>query len=431
MTTHDPSASGADGEPAFTAVSAIYDGAGLDDPHSLYARLRATSPVMEGDILARYGVPSQADYANRGRKVFTLFRNADITEVLRNDRLWTTELLTDGLGSFFGDMFLSGRSGAAHRSLRNLLQPCFAPAVLKRWQDTLITPLTENVFGSALRQKRHAELVSELFLPFPIRTIYAILGFADDPESVEYFADLALRVLAGPQVDPAKAELTMARAFEASHKLHDFIVAVVADRRAAGADGEDMISRLIRAEFEGRALSDDEIGDIVRMLLPAAAESTTRTMSNLLVHLFANPDVLARLRADRSLLPKVLKESMRLEPVAAFLARQAAEDTDIGGVAIPAGAAVSIVIASALRDETLFEHPNDFDIDRPSIPTLGFGYGAHMCLGMPVAKLEIDAAMNLLLDLPNLRLDPVHSAPVVRGMQFRGPEVVHVVWDEP
>src|SRR5690554_4640030 len=127
MTTHDPSASGADGEPAFTAVSAIYDGAGLDDPHSLYARLRATSPVMEGDILARYGVPSQADYANRGRKVFTLFRNADITEVLRNDKLWTTELLTDGLGSFFGDMFLSGRSGAAHRSLRNLLQPCFAP----------------------------------------------------------------------------------------------------------------------------------------------------------------------------------------------------------------------------------------------------------------------------------------------------------------
>lgn len=431
MTAQTRTSADVDHQPAFAAVSDIYDGAGLEDPHALYAQLRQSEPVMAGDILARYGVPSQADYANKGRQVFSLFRHAEINEVLRNDKKWTTELLNDGLGVFFGELFLSGRNGDAHRSLRNLLQACFLPRTLKSWQDSVIKPLAYDFFGARLREKNRAELVSELCLPFPIHAIYRMLGLADDPAIIEQLADKALRVLAGPQTESEKAEVTMARAFEANAELHAAIVDIVAKRRKNDSSRDlDMISYLIRTPFQGKPLSDDEIADIIRMMLPAASESTTRTLSNLLTHLFAHPDVLARLRADRSLLPTVLQESMRLEPVTAFLARQAAEDTELAGVKIPAGAAVSIVVASAMRDEAVFDHPNAFDIDRPNKPIMSFGHGVHMCLGMPVAKLEITVAMNMLLDLPNLRLDPDFAAPKVRGMQFRGPDAVHVIWDD-
>jgi cytochrome P450 len=431
MTTPKIASTDIDTQPAFAAVSDTYTGTGPADPHAVYAEMRRTNPVMAGDLLARYGVPSQADYGNKGRKVFTLFRNADITAVLRNDKLWTTELLRDGLGVFLGDLFLTARNGEAHRTLRTLLQPCFLPRQLKSWDDAIIKPLAHDFFGGRLRAKARAELVSEVFLPLPIHAIYRVLGLADEPQRIEHFADLALRVLAGPQTEAEKAEETMARAFAASRQLHAAIVEVVAGRRATGriGDGLDMISYLLQAPFEGRPLTDDEIGDIVRMLLPAATETTTRTLSNLVLHLIANPGILARLKADRALLPTVLQESMRLEPVAAFLARQAAVDIGVGGVAIPAGAGVSLAIASAMRDEAVFDHPDVFDIDRPPKPVMGFGHGIHTCLGMPVAKLEIDAAINMLLDLPNLRLDPAMPAPHLRGMQFRSPDAIHVVWD--
>src|SRR5271154_7070730 len=213
MTTPKTVPTDTDTQPAFAAVSETYSGTGPADPHAVYAEMRRTHPVMEGDILARYGVPSQADYGNKGRKVFTLFRNADITAVLRNDKLWTTELLKDGLGVFFGDLFLTARNGEAHRSLRTLLQPCFLPRQLKYWDDTIIKPLAHDFLGGRLREKTHAELVSEVFLPLPIHAIYRVLGLADEPEVIEHFADLALRVLAGPQTQAEKAEETMARAF--------------------------------------------------------------------------------------------------------------------------------------------------------------------------------------------------------------------------
>ena len=197
----------------------------------------------------------------------------------------------------------------------------------------------------------------------------------------------------------------------------------------AGATGDDLISYLIRAEADGQGLDDHRITNPVRMLLPAAAETTTRTFANLMVLLFAHPATLARVRADRTLVRKALNESMRTEPVAAFHARQAARDVELRGVAIPAGAAVSVCAAQANRDPSIYTDPDTFDIDRPLRPVIGFGYGVHTCLGMQVAQMEMEAALNALLDLPNLRLDPEQPAPRIRGMQMRGPDAVHVIWD--
>lgn len=416
---------------AFRSVSATYDGGGVADPYPLYAEARRSQPVMDGDILARFGIPSQADYANTGRQVFTVFRHADVRSVLQDDRLWSTDLLKDGLGTFLGEMFLTARDGEPHRSLRALLQTTFAPDAVKRWSDNLIKPMIARDFGEPLAPKGGAELLRDLALPFPIRAIYTILGFPDDPEAAARFADQALRILNGPQTDPAKAEQAMADAFRAAEELDGSVQEIVRAKRKAGADGDDMIARLIRAELDGVQLNDAQIAGTVRMLLPAAAETTTRTLANLMVLLLERPQQLARVRDDRRLLPKAITETMRLEPVAGYLARRAKCDVELSGVTIPAGAAVSLVTGSANRDEAVFDDPDAFRLDRPTKLTFGFGHGPHMCLGMPVARLELEAAANLLLDLPDLRLDPDHPAPVIRGLQFRGPEAVHLRWKAP
>ncbi len=414
---------------AFQSVSATYGGGGMADPYPLYAAARRDEPVAPGDVLARFGIPSQADYANVGRQVFTVYRHADVEAVLGDDVTWSSDLLADGLGAFLGDMFLSARDGRSHRQLRGLLQTCFAPEALKRWKEKLILPLIERQYGARLRGLGRAELVQDIALPFPIHAIYTVLGFPDDPVAMARFADQALRILNGPQIDPEKAEAAMASAFAAAAELDESVKAIVREKRAAGAAGDTMIERLIHAELDGVRFSDEQIAGIVRMMLPAAAETTTRTVSNLFCLLFENPVVLDRVRADRSLLTKAINESMRLEPVAGFLARRATRDTQLGGVAIPEGAAVSLVIGSANRDETVFDHPDAFEIERPFRRTFGFGHGVHMCLGMPIARLELEAIANFLLDLPGLRLDPAHPAPVIRGLQFRNPGAVHMLWN--
>jgi cytochrome P450 len=152
-------------------------------------------------------------------------------------------------------------------------------------------------------------------------------------------------------------------------------------------------------------------------------------MGTLIVHLFDNPDVLARVKADRTLIPKALNESMRYDPVAGFMARQALHDVTLSDTLVPKDTAVTLAVSAAHRDPDVFENPDMFNIDRPSKAMLGFGYGVHLCLGMPVAKMEIEAAVNALLDLPNLRLDPDKPKPKILGLHMRGPDAIHLIWD--
>jgi cytochrome P450 len=413
----------------FQSVSDLYDGAGLVDPFPMYVYLREKTPVAEGDILARYGAPQQGDATQSGRPIVTVYRHADVAEVLRNQVDWSSALLMEGLGSFLGDIMLTGLGGDAHRKMRGLLQPWFSPASLKKFNDSVIVPLVRDRFIAPLYAKGRMDLVGNLALPYPIHVVYGMMGFPDNAAMVERFAGQALTILASLTGDPDKLEQARIDAFQAAQDLYDDIKPIIAARRADGAAGDDLIAFLLRAEFEGLKLDDHQIANVVRMLLPAAAETTTRTLANLMVVLFAHPETLARVRADRTLVPKAMNESMRFDPVAGYLARQATRDVTLSDVTIAAGMAASVSISSAHRDPRVFENPDTFDIDRPAKVNLGFGYGIHLCLGMPVAKLEIEAAVNALLDLPNLRLDPDMPPPQVRGITMRGPDAVHIVWD--
>ena len=217
---------------------------------------------------------------------------------------------------------------------------------------------------------------------------------------------------------------------EASSQLYDAVIEQVKEVRRNGSERGDLISRLIAAEYEGGHLDDHEIATFVRSLLPAASEPTSRSFGSLLVLLLERPELLERVRQDRSIVAKAVDEAIRYEPVATFKVRQAAKDLQLAGMDIPKGAMVQCIVSSANRDEDVFENSEEFDIDRKVKPSFGFGFGPHMCIGQYIAKTEIQVALNAVLDLmPGIRLDPAKPKPEIAGAQLRGPHSVHVIWD--
>ncbi|MFM0277322.1 cytochrome P450 [Paraburkholderia sediminicola] len=415
-------------ESAFAGVADNYKGSDVD-LHAIYRDMRRNSPVIAEDFMARLGVPNIAGL-DANRPTFTLFKYKDVMSVLRDATHFTSGFIAEGLGAFFDGLILTGMDGEAHRRARSLLQPVFMPDVVNRWRETKMAPIVRSEYIEPMVPKRRADLM-DFGLHFPIRLIYSLIGFPDNrPEQIEQYAAWALAILAGPQVDSQKAALARKAAMEAAQALYDAVKLEVTEVRKNGAQGDDLICRLIRAEYEGRSLDDHEVATFVRSLLPAAGETTTRTFGSLMVALLERPELLERVRADRSLVPKAIDEAVRFEPVATFKVRQAAQDTEIGGFSIPKGAMVQCIVSSANRDEEVFENSESFDIDRKLKPSFGFGFGPHMCIGQFIAKVELAVAVNTILDLlPNLRLDPDMPRPQIVGAQLRGPHALHVIWD--
>ncbi|MEY4910185.1 MAG: hypothetical protein RL260_3903 [Pseudomonadota bacterium] len=413
-------------ESAFSGVADNYRGADVD-LYGIYREMRAKSPVIAENFMARLGVPQIAGL-DASRPTYTVFRYKDVMSVLRDASNYTSGFIAEGLGAFFDGLILTGMDGEQHRRYRALLQPIFMPETVNRWRPKLDRIVREE-YLVPMAPQGSADLM-DFALHFPIRMIYALIGFPDDqPERVKQYAAWALAILAGPQVDAERAAQARAAAMTAAKALYDAVKLEVEQVRRGGATGDDLISQLIRAEFEGRHLDDHEITTFVRSLLPAAGETTTRTFGSTMLLLLERPELLARVREDRSLVPKAIDEAVRFEPVATFKVRQAAQDLQLGGMHIPKGAMVQAIVASANRDEEAFENSETFDIQRKPKPSFGFGFGPHMCIGQFIAKTELTVAVNAVLDLlPNLRLDPDKPAPKITGAQLRGPHRLPVLW---
>jgi cytochrome P450 len=414
-------------ESAFAGVADNYRGADVD-LHAIYRDLRRHSPIVAENFMAKLGVPNIAGL-DANRPTFTVFKYKEVMSVLKDAKNFTSGFIAEGLGSFFDGLILTGMDGDLHRTARSLLQPIFMPDVVNRWRDSKMDPIIRNEYLLPLLPQGKADLM-DFGLHFPIRLIYSLIGFPDnEPEKVQQYAAWALAILAGPQLDAERAAKARVAAMEAAKALYDAVKIAVVQRRAEGIEGDDLISRLIRAEYEGRKLDDHEITTFVRSLLPAAGETTTRTFGTLMTLLLERPEVLDRVRKDRSLVPKAIDEAIRFEPIATFKVRQAACDLELAGMKIPQGAMVQCIVSSANRDEDAFENSEVFDIDRKPKPSFGFGFGPHMCIGQFIAKTELTVALNAILDLlPNVRLDPSQPAPKITGAQLRGPESVPVIW---
>jgi len=135
-------------------------------------------------------------------------------------------------------------------------------------------------------------------------------------------------------------------------------------------------------------------------------------------------------RDDRQLLRPAIEESLRWSPTDPMFSRWVAQDIDFYGQPMPRGSVIHICLGAANRDPARWERPDDYDLHRPVKPSLAFGSGAHVCLGMHVARAEMAVGIGALLDrLPNLRVDPDAEPPQIIGMYERGAMEIRVAWD--
>jgi cytochrome P450 len=387
-------------------------GGDLRDPYPDFAEKRARTPIWEGNLIGEEMLPEGMALDES----WTAFRFEDCSRILRSAKLFSSTGYDSSIGLVMGHMIL-GMDDPEHRLHRNLVAHAFREKSLARWEADLIAPICHELIDRFAR-RGSAELVRELTFEFPVRVIARLLGLAE--EDFAQFQRWSIELIGlGADIE---------RGLAASESLKNYFAGVVAERRKSPR--QDVISDLVTAEIEGERLTDEAIYAFLLLLLPAGAETTYRSSGNLLFLLLNHPDQLDAVRRDRALVDQAIEEGLRVEPPLLMINRTATTDVDFGGVTVPAGADIATCLGSANHDETRWERPDAFDIFRKPQQHLAFAFGPHMCLGMHLARLETRVVLNAVLDrLPGIRLDPAGDDPHIRGLIFRSPTSVPVLFD--
>jgi cytochrome P450 len=186
---------------------------------------------------------------------------------------------------------------------------------------------------------------------------------------------------------------------EAATVHRDFIALIqrMLDGRRTEPPRGDVIDALFSGTVAGRPITEDERLRVVLMLIAAGLDTTAHTVSTIIMTLARRPELRARLDAEPSLLPRAIEELLRWEPPAGALVRTATQDIVKDGTVIPAGEHILLMVAAANRDPEEYSHPDEIDFDRENIRHLSFGYAAHYCLGVHLARLELRVALTELL----------------------------------
>jgi cytochrome P450 len=417
----------ATGNELFAQMAAKWGALAVEDPYAFYADRRANAPVVAEDVLEHFGLPSYIS-AGDTRPVFTAYRYADVAAAMRDHEAYASSLWLDLLGPITGRTIL-GLDGEEHRKWRGLLLPVFTRRAVEGWNETVVGPAARQGIAELRGEGNGADLVT-FAQRYPIQVIYQVLGLPADGDLYDHFERLSLTMLLAYAPDTDGSTVAMENAIEASAELARVIGPIVTARRADGASGDDLISHLLRAEFEGDRLEDEEITTFVRSLLPAATDNTTRQLLVTAALLLGRPDDLDAIRADRSLLAPATVEAERFDGPVAVLSRLTTREVELGGVTIPAGAGVSFAVNSANRDEAAFADADRFVMTRKGPPPLSWGLGRHVCPAMNTGRAEIRIALDTLLDeLPNVRLDPDAPPPVITGVHARSAAALPIVWD--
>lgn len=396
------------------AQARFNEGMGADgdaSPYPLLKELRAQAAVHPG--WPEMGLAARSE---DGPQTFTAYSFDAVKAIFTDNVTFSTRCYEDVVRPLQGPTILEMQE-PEHAVYRKLHEFAFARSSMKRWDSELVGPLVDETVAR-FRDAKRADLVDAVFMPIPVRVIAALLGL---PQSdVLHFHRLAIDLL-GFRAD-------MDRAMRASAEMKDYFVGILADRRVAPKD--DMVSILAAAEVNGVKMSDEQIYGFMRNLLPAGAETTSRSTASLAFALLTHTDQLEAVRDDRSLLPQAIEEGIRWETPLLNFMREVTCDTEIAGLRVPKGSTMMLSLGSANHDETRWQDPEEFDIFRERKSHIGFAHGAHVCLGMHLARLESMKIFNALLDeLPNLRLDPDAPPPYIAGTMFRSPPRLDVVWD--
>ena len=344
------------------------------DRHAVFAALRADHPLFFSDALGAWVVS----------------RHADVKEVLADETRFET--VREGPGApVYGDSVLQWRGREHQKKAGIIAKRLRSPRAVSDF-DGFVERTCDRLADELLARGGPVDLKSEYAMWIPLLVIGELMAI----DGAEHFRDWYHDISAGGVSSighPEKRE----RAFEALHQLWDFLDPIIAERRAN--PGDDLLSDLCTATYDGEPLPVEQIRALTGFLLTAGVETAERALSSLLVHLFAHPEQWQRLRDDPDLIGHALAESLRIFPPVHGTTRIALADTELLGTPIAEGDRFVALIASANRDETLFDDPHTFVLDRFGEQSdrqftnagqiLPFGAGRHHCTGSQVARIEM------------------------------------------
>ncbi len=371
-----------------------------DDPHPVLARLREREPVawlpaIDGWLVTRHDLALQ---------------------VMRDPASFTVDDARFSTGQVVGPSMLS-LDGDEHAHHREPFVGPFRPAAVRTRFARPVAQQAEQLVDS-LAPAGAAELRRAFAGPLATAVVMRALGLdRTEVSSVLAWYDAIVAavtsITAGRGITPGGEQ-----AFAA---LGDRLQAVI-------AQGDR--SSLLASAAADSALTSEQIVSNAAVLLFGGIETTEGMIANAVLHLLERPDQLALVRRDPRLLDVAIEESLRLEPAAAVIDRYATGDVKLGDVRIPRGELVRVSISAANRDPAVFEHPDRFDLARGAVRRhIAFAHGPHVCVGVHLARLEARTALAILLRrLPRIRLDPARPSKI-RGLVFRKPPELRVVWD--
>ncbi len=391
------------------------------DPHPRLHELRESCPVHRGSVSGLFGVVGPDNYLTPDDQQVSVFRWDDVDAAFRDAATFSNSYYVPYLGEIIGRTILE-MDPPDHQRYRLLIQGAFTRNEMVRWEAEFVRDIVERRLLE-LKPLGRADLAADFAFHYPISVIAVAAGLP--VEHIPDFYEQATK-LTNVSIDEATRR-------EASEELAAMARAVIAERRRKPE--QDLISVLVQAEIKNpdgtrEALADDEIVAMVRLLVPAGAQTTYRTLTNILYGLLSNPEQYRMLVADRSLIPRAIEEGVRWEAPLISFGRIATCDTEIAGHPIAKGTTVNLCVHSANHDPSRWDRPDEFDITRPLKGNLSFGQGNHICLGIHFARMELRVALELIIEhLPNLRLAPDATDVHIGGLQSRAALSLPCVWD--
>ncbi|MGY3203089.1 cytochrome P450 [Streptomyces sp. TE5632] len=395
-----------------------WDPAFVADPYAGYAELRERGRVHWFEPTNQWLVP----------------HHADVSALLRDRRLGRTyqhRFTHEEFGRTapppeqepfhtLNDHGMLDLEPPDHTRIRRLVSKAFTPRTVER-----LKPYVEGLAAdlvAALVDAGGGDLLTDVAEPLPVAVIAEMLGIPESDRAPlrPWSADICGMYELNPSGESAE------KAVRASVEFSEYLRELIAERRAK--PGDDLISGLIAAHDEDDdRLTEQEMISTCVLLLNAGHEATVNSTVNGWWALFRNPDQLAALRADHSLVPTAVEELMRYDTPLQLFERWVLDDIEIDGTVIPRGAEIAMLFGSANHDPAVFADPARLDLTRADNPHISFSAGIHYCIGAPLARIELAASMTALLEqAPTLALaeEPKRKPNfVIRGLEGLAVEV--------
>ncbi|MEJ9314899.1 cytochrome P450 [Priestia megaterium] len=354
------------------------------NPYDYYKKIRPHQPFAKVKML------------NEGHTTWMAFTYKAAEAVLKDNRfikdmrtVFPDEMTDENLPPIAQSMLFVDPPD--HHRLRSLVQSGFTPKRIEKLRGRIEEIAREQ--AKLMSNKETVDFINAYAFPIPIRVICELLGVpSEDQLDFQRWSTALVDINDDSEYDKVNMEFMA------------YLGKLTEQKRVS--PGEDLMSYLIQTEEEGERLTVSELYGVVMLLIVAGHETTVNLIANGLLALLTHPEQLALLKADPSLVAQAIEELLRFNgPVEFSTDRWAKESFMFMGQQVAKGDHVIVSLASANHDPAAFENPNTLDITKEKSPHLAFGKGIHYCLGAPLARIEGEIAIQVLLEeYPSLTL---------------------------